>query len=151
MVFYKSVKKLGWIFAIYLIGVATSLVIAGKCSDVTESRYVCVFGCMLCFLASLYCANFTEREFSNFLMARFWKRSMLHHSSISSQEKLSHKSLTIKAYSRLNGVSCTVPIIAPSLGALLITNGWSLIFLFISFFSCVLLIFSYYFIDDKKG
>lgn len=152
---HTNEKEVGSIFGIYLIGVAISLVIAGKCSDLYGSRYVCVIGCVVCFLASLYCANISKGELNNFLAARFFQGfgSGVCYVTAQSMVRKNYltKDLRIKAYSRLNGISCTVPIIAPSIGVLLITKGWPLIFLFISFFSVIVLTFSYFLIDEEKG
>ncbi len=152
--FHTNDKEVGSFFGVYLIGVAISLVIAGKCSDFYGSRHACVFGCIVSFFASLYCTSISERELTNFLWARFFQGFGSGICYITAQSLVRKNYLTrdlrIRAYARLNGISCTVPIIAPSLGAMLITKGWQLIFLFISFFSAILLALSYYLIDQKN-
>lgn len=151
---HANQKEVGYFFGIYLIGVAISLIIAGKLSDFYGSRYACVFGCVMIFLASFYCTGVAEGEFKKFLLARFFQGFGSGVCYITAQSLVRKNYITrdlrIRAYARLNGISCTVPIIAPSIGALLVTEGWQNIFLFISFFSATLLALSYYLIDQKN-
>lgn len=91
--------------------------IAGKCSDLYGSRYVCVIGCMVCFLASLYCTNFSKGELNTFSCGKIFQGFGSGVCYITAQSMVRKnyltKDLRIRAYSRLNGISCIVPIIAP--------------------------------------
>ncbi|MDE9565187.1 MFS transporter [Xenorhabdus bovienii] len=124
--------EIGRVFSFYLFGVAASLILAGKVTDRFGITPVCIVGSMFFMLASLYCALIPPHRVFEFIIARFAQGvggGFCYIAALSTVRKIctdQNERMTI--YARLNGISCTVPVLAPTLGALLVIGGWQVIF-----------------------
>ncbi|MCW7763730.1 MFS transporter [Photorhabdus luminescens] len=124
--------EMNWVFSIYLIGVASSLLLAGKTVDRFGTSLTSVFGSALFIASSISCAIAPTQEIELFIASRFLQGcggGICYIVALSTVRKCSYDSdERVKAYSILNGISCTVPILAPSIGAIIILLGWKFIF-----------------------
>ncbi|MCT8350448.1 MULTISPECIES: MFS transporter [Photorhabdus] len=120
------------VFSVYLIGVASSLLLAGKTVDRFGMSLTSVFGSALFIASSISCAITPAQEVELFITSRFLQgcgSGICYIAALSTVRKCSYDSdERVKAYAILNGISCTVPILAPSIGAIIVLLGWKSIF-----------------------
>lgn len=123
-------------------GMVSSMLIAGWCSDNLGRKPIILFGTLIFFLASLSAGlSITEKQF---LISRFFQGSgsgfcyvvtfAILRDTLTEQQRA-------KVLSMINGITCIIPVLAPVLGfIILLYCEWSMMFYLmgaILFISCI--------------
>lgn len=132
-------------FSIYLMGMVSSMLIAGWCSDNLGRKPVILFGTLIFFLASLSAGlSITEKQF---LISRFFQGSgsgfcyvvtfAILRDTLTEQQRA-------KVLSMINGITCIIPVLAPVLGfIILLYCEWSMMFYLMGAYSLLVFIFCF--------
>ncbi|HCH50693.1 MAG TPA: multidrug transporter MdtL [Proteus sp.] len=139
-------------FSIYLIGMASTMLIAGWCSDHFGRKPIALLGTVVFMLASLQ-SGFSITE-NSFLIARFFQGigagfcyvvtfAILRDTLIEQQRA--------KILSMLNGITCIVPVLAPVLGYLILLHfEWPTMFFFMAGYALINFVFCLFGIKETK-
>uniref|UniRef100_UPI0008F8BCFD MFS transporter n=1 Tax=Proteus mirabilis TaxID=584 RepID=UPI0008F8BCFD len=132
-------------FSIYLMGMVSSMLIAGWCSDNLGRKPIILFGTLIFFLASLSAGlSITEKQF---LISRFFQGSgsgfcyvvtfAILRDTLTEQQRA-------KVLSMINGITCIIPVLAPVLGfIILLYCEWSMMFYLMGAYSLLVFIFCF--------
>ncbi|EMG9507997.1 MFS transporter [Proteus mirabilis] len=132
-------------FSIYLMGMMSSMLIAGWCSDNLGRKPIILFGTLIFFLASLSAGlSITEKQF---LISRFFQGSRsgfcyvvtfaILRDTLTEQQRA-------KVLSMINGITCIIPVLAPVLGfIILLYCEWSMMFYLMGAYSLLVFIFCF--------
>lgn len=117
-------------FSIYLGGMASTMLIAGKLADTTGRKPVAIAGALLFILSSLYTG--AANEMTNFLAGRFFQgigAGFCYTVAFAILRDVLSDERRAKVLSMINGITCTVPVLAPVIGHLvMIYLPWQSLF-----------------------
>ncbi|MEO3991328.1 MFS transporter [Pseudocitrobacter cyperus] len=117
-------------FSVYLAGMATAMLFAGRVADRSGRRPVALFGAVIFMLASTLCA--LAQESSLFLVGRFvqgFGAGNCYVVAFAILRDTLDDQRRAKVLSLLNGITCIVPVLAPVLGHLIMLKyPWQSLF-----------------------
>ncbi|GGP82159.1 MFS transporter [Shewanella ulleungensis] len=126
-----SESQLHIAFSVYLAGMATTMVFAGKLSDVIGRRPIAITGAIIFTLASFM--GSTVENSQTFLIVRFIQGVGAGSCYVVAfailRDKLDDKR-RVKVLSMVNGITCIMPVIAPVIGHLIMLSfPWPSLFI----------------------
>ncbi|MGX9460946.1 MdtL family multidrug efflux MFS transporter [Shewanella sp. A14] len=126
-----SESQLHIAFSVYLAGMATTMVFAGKLSDVIGRRPIAIAGAIIFTLASFM--GSTVEDSQTFLIVRFIQGVGAGSCYVVAfailRDKLDDKR-RVKVLSMVNGITCIMPVIAPVIGHLIMLSfPWPSLFI----------------------
>ncbi|QQX80502.1 MFS transporter [Shewanella sp. KX20019] len=107
-------------FSIYLAGMATTMLFAGRFADVIGRKPVAIFGATIFVIASIVCGSADNTE--TFLIARFAQgigAGSCYVVAFAILRDTLDDQRRAKVLSMLNGITCIIPVIAPVIGHLI--------------------------------
>lgn len=117
-------------FSVYLAGMATAMLFAGRVADRSGRRPVALFGAVVFVLASALCA--LAQESSLFLLGRFvqgFGAGNCYVVAFAILRDTLDDQRRAKVLSLLNGITCIVPVLAPVMGHLIMLSyPWQSLF-----------------------
>ena len=117
-------------FSVYLAGMATAMLFAGRAADRSGRRPVALFGAVTFILASALCA--LAQESSLFLIGRFiqgFGAGNCYVVAFAILRDTLDEQRRSKVLSLLNGITCIVPVLAPVMGHLIMLSyPWQSLF-----------------------
>lgn len=117
-------------FSVYLAGMATAMLFAGRAADRSGRRPVALFGAVTFILASALCA--LAQESSLFLIGRFiqgFGAGNCYVVAFAILRDTLDDQRRAKVLSLLNGITCIVPVLAPVMGHLIMLSyPWQSLF-----------------------
>ncbi|HGY1172379.1 TPA: MFS transporter [Klebsiella aerogenes] len=117
-------------FSVYLAGMATAMLFAGRVADKSGRKPVAIFGAITFILASLLCSQ--AHNSTHFLIGRFIQGSGAGSCYVVAfavlRDTLDERRRA-KVLSLLNGITCIIPVLAPVLGHLIMLKyPWQSLF-----------------------
>ncbi|HEM7857303.1 TPA: MFS transporter [Citrobacter koseri] len=117
-------------FSVYLAGMATAMLFAGKVADQSGRKPVAIAGAVIFIIASMLCSRATDG--SLFLTGRFIQgigAGCCYVVAFAILRDTLDDRRRAKVLSLLNGITCIVPVLAPVLGHLIMLNfPWQSLF-----------------------
>lgn len=139
-------------FSIYLIGMASTMLIAGWCSDSLGRKPIALLGTLIFMLASLQ-SGFSITE-NSFLIARFFQgigAGFCYVVTFAILRDTLKEQQRAKILSMLNGITCIVPVLAPVLGYLILLRfEWQTMFFFMAGYALLNFVFCLFGIKETK-
>jgi DHA1 family multidrug resistance protein-like MFS transporter len=141
-----SESQLHLAFSIYLAGMATTMLFAGRFADAVGRKPVAIVGATIFIIASIVCGSADNTE--TFLIARFAQgigAGSCYVVAFAILRDILDDRRRAKVLSMLNGITCIIPVIAPVIGHLIMLKfPWPSLFSTmagIGIFVCMLSIF----------
>lgn len=139
-------------FSIYLMGMVSSMLIAGWCSDNLGRKPVVLLGTVIFLLAS-FGAGVSVTE-NNFLIARFFQGIGAGFCYVVTfailRDTLAEKQRA-KVLSMINGITCIIPVLAPVLGFLILLKfKWPVMFYAMAIYASLIFIYCFFVIKETK-
>lgn len=139
-------------FSIYLMGMVSSMLIAGWCSDNLGRKPVVLLGTVIFLLAS-FGAGVSVTE-NNFLIARFFQGIGAGFCYVVTfailRDTLAEKQRA-KVLSMINGITCIIPVLAPVLGFLILLKfKWPVMFYTMAIYALLIFIYCFFAIKETK-
>lgn len=147
-----STAELHTAFSVYLLGVASTLLLAGKVADGLGRKPVALIGASIYCLAAVVAADATTVQF--FLWARFFQgigAGACYVVAFAILRDVLDDKRRAKVLSMINGVICVVPVMAPVIGHwIMLSYPWqSLFYTMAGMGGVVVLIATFLFIETK--
>lgn len=139
-------------FSIYLMGMVSSMLVAGWCSDKLGRKPIVLLGTVIFLLAS-FNAGISVTE-NNFLIARFFQGIGAGFCYVVTfailRDTLAEKQRA-KVLSMINGITCIIPVLAPVLGFLILLKfKWSVMFYAMAIYALLIFIYCFFGIKETK-
>lgn len=139
-------------FSIYLMGVVSSMLVAGWCSDNLGRKPIVLLGTAIFLLAS-FNAGISVTE-NNFLIARFFQGIGAGFCYVVTfailRDTLAEKQRA-KVLSMINGITCIIPVLAPVLGFLILLKfKWPVMFYAMAIYALLIFIYCFFGIKETK-
>ncbi|EKL0985214.1 MFS transporter [Klebsiella aerogenes] len=117
-------------FSVYLAGMATAMLFAGRAADKSGRKPVAIFGAITFILASLLCSQ--AHNSTHFLIGRFIQgigAGSCYVVAFAVLRDTLDERRRAKVLSLLNGITCIIPVLAPVLGHLIMLKyPWQSLF-----------------------
>ncbi|CAH7319314.1 efflux pump MdtL [Vibrio chagasii] len=120
--FNASEAQLHVVFSIYLAGMATTMLFAGKFADKVGRKPVAIFGAIVFAISSMFGGIVTSAE--PFLAVRFFQgvgAGSCYVVAFAILRDVLDDQKRAKVLSMMNGITCIVPVLAPVIGHLIMT------------------------------
>ncbi|QUM76166.1 MFS transporter [Moritella sp. 24] len=144
--------QLHFAFSIYLIGMATTMLIAGKVADSIGRKPVAITGAII-FTVSSILAGMAEHS-TQFLIARFIQgigAGSCYVAAFAIIRDTLDDIQRAKVLSMLNGITCVIPVIAPVIGYLIMLKfPWPSLFITMALMGCVVSLLSSLILKETK-
>ncbi|QKJ48190.1 MFS transporter [Proteus vulgaris] len=139
-------------FSIYLMGMVSSMLVAGWCSDNLGRKPIVLLGTVIFLLAS-FNAGISVTE-NNFLIARFFQGIGAGFCYVVTfailRDTLAEKQRA-KVFSMINGITCIIPVLAPVLGFLILLKfKWPVMFYAMAIYALLIFIYCFFGIKETK-
>ncbi|WP_368887684.1 MFS transporter [Proteus columbae] len=139
-------------FSIYLMGMVSSMLVAGWCSDNLGRKPIVLLGTAIFLLAS-FNAGISVTE-NNFLIARFFQGIGAGFCYVVTfailRDTLAEKQRA-KVLSMINGITCIIPVLAPVLGFLILLKfKWPVMFYAMAIYALLIFIYCFFGIKETK-
>ncbi|WP_311747394.1 MFS transporter [Proteus columbae] len=139
-------------FSIYLMGMVSSMLVAGWCSDNLGRKPIVLLGTAIFLLAS-FNAGISVTE-NNFLIARFFQGIGAGFCYVVTfailRDTLAEKQRA-KILSMINGITCIIPVLAPVLGFLILLKfKWPVMFYAMAIYALLIFIYCFFGIKETK-
>ncbi|MBG2801351.1 MFS transporter [Proteus sp. WDL240414] len=139
-------------FSIYLMGMVSSMLVAGWCSDNLGRKPIVLLGTVIFLLAS-FNAGISVTE-NNFLIARFFQGIGAGFCYVVTfailRDTLAEKQRA-KVLSMINGITCIIPVLAPVLGFLILLKfKWPVMFYAMAIYALLIFIYCFFGIKETK-
>lgn len=140
-------------FSIYLMGMVSSMLVAGWCSDNLGRKPVILLGTVIFLLAS-FNAGISITE-NNFLIARFFQGIGAGFCYVVTfailRDTLAEKQRA-KVLSMINGITCIIPVLAPVLVFLILLKfKWPVMFYAMAIYALLIFIYCFFRIKETKS
>ncbi|WP_109397416.1 MFS transporter [Proteus faecis] len=140
-------------FSIYLMGMVSSMLVAGWCSDKLGRKPVILLGTVIFLLASFNAG--ISIAANNFLIARFFQGIGAGFCYVVTfailRDTLAEKQRA-KVLSMINGITCIVPVLAPVLGFLILLKfKWPVMFYAMAIYALLIFIYCFFGIKETKS
>ncbi|SUG50585.1 multidrug efflux system protein MdtL [Salmonella enterica subsp. arizonae] len=139
-------------FSVYLAGMATAMLFAGKIADRSGRKPVAIVGAIVFMMASLLCSQATEG--SLFLSGRFLQgvgAGSCYVVAFAILRDTLDERRRAKVLSLLNGITCIVPVLAPVLGHLIMLRfPWQSLFYTMSAMGIIVCLLSLFILRETR-
>ncbi|WP_140179921.1 MdtL family multidrug efflux MFS transporter [Providencia stuartii] len=147
-----SESQLHIAFSIYLAGMASTMLIAGWCSDHIGRKPVVLVGAFMFAIASIMAGSATTVNV--FLSARFLQgigAGFCYVVTFAILRDVLSARIRTKVLSMMNGITCIAPVLAPVIGfGILLFYHWSVMFYFMAAYAIVSILFCLIGIKETK-
>lgn len=147
-----SESQLHIAFSIYLAGMASTMLIAGWCSDHIGRKPVVLVGAFMFAIASIMAGSATTVNV--FLSARFLQgigAGFCYVVTFAILRDVLSARVRTKVLSMMNGVTCIAPVLAPVIGfGILLFYHWSVMFYFMAAYAIISILFCLIGIKETK-
>lgn len=139
-------------FSIYLIGMASTMLIAGWCSDSVGRKPIILLGTLI-FMVASFQAGISITE-NSFLIARFFQgigAGFCYVVTFAILRDTLGEQQRAKVLSMINGITCIIPVLAPVLGYLILLRfEWPMMFYAMAVYALFNFIFCLFGIKETK-
>jgi len=147
-----SESQLHFAFSIYLIGMATTMLIAGKVADTVGRKPVAVLGAII-FVVASFLGGMVE-SITPFLISRCIQgigAGSCYVVSFAIIRDVLNDTQRAKVFSMLNGITCVIPVIAPVIGYLIMLKfPWQSLFVTMAVLGAVVFLLSCFILKETK-
>lgn len=149
---HASESQLHIAFSIYLAGMASTMLIAGWCSDHIGRKPVVLAGAFMFAIASIMAGSATTVNV--FLSARFLQgigAGFCYVVTFAILRDVLSARVRTKVLSMMNGITCIAPVLAPVIGfGILLFYHWSVMFYFMAAYAIISILFCLIGIKETK-
>ncbi|RYV01672.1 multidrug transporter MdtL [Shewanella sp. OPT22] len=149
---YASPSEVHYAFAIYLMGMASTMIFAGALSDKVGRKPFAIIGSLI-FIGACITAG-SSVSIDEFLASRFFQgigAGFCYVMCFSIIRDALPEDKRVKVLTVINGVTCSIPVLAPVIGSvILIWFSWESLFFIMAFLGLLPLILVSFFLKETR-